>query len=419
METKKMTCCRVVARQCQLRTRWLLLALAFGLALTGCDFKTDEEKEAEEMARETALVEGQWTDGNFSKEGQIKKFTFTVTKGRRYFIWLNDSDEGDRTKTANVGLKISHEDSTVICNNYDNASVLYTKPLTFSASSTGTVTITAAAYGGGWGSYWETGTGTYAIKYTSRAEIDALSEGEWQDDTIIATGQTNKYSIVANDKTRYFIYLNDTDAGSGVTTKTADVGVKISHSDGTIICDDYGNATSLYSKPYTFLAPSTGTITITAASYGGGWGSYWETGIGTYAIKYTARAEYDDLQAGVWKDDSIITSGQTNKYSIHVTAGTAYSIYLNDSDGGDGTKTADVGLKIFYSQDSYADNPIICDNYDGASNLYSKPYTFTASSTGTITITAAAYGGGWGSYWETGIGTYAIRYVIASSASDD
>ena len=410
MERKKMTCCRVAARQCQLRTRWLLLALAFGLVLTGCDFKTDEEKEAEEMARETALVEGQWTDGNFSKEGQIKKFTFTVTKGRRYFIWLNDSDEGDRTKTANVGLKISHEDSTVICNNYDNASVLYTKPLTFSASSTGTVTITAAAYA----SYnWERGTGSYAIKYTSRAEIDALSEGEWQDDTIIATGQTNKYSIAANDKTRYFIYLNDTDAGSGITTKTANMGLKISHSDGTVICSDYDNASSLYSQPYTFLSSGSGIITITAAAYK----PYrWETGIGTYAIRYSSRAEYDTLTAGIWKDDSIITSGQTNKYSVPVIKDTAYSIYLNDSDGGDGTKTANVGLNIFYSQDSYTDNPIICNDYDKASTLYSKPYTFTASSTGTITITVAAYK----PYrWETGIGTYAIRYVIASSDSGD
>lgn len=406
MEMKKMTCCRVAARQCQLRTRWLLLVLAFGLVLTGCDFKTDEEKEAEEMARETALVEGQWTDGNFSKEGQIKKFTFTVTKGRRYFIWLNDSDEGDRTKTANVGLKISHEDSTVICDNYDNASVLYTKPLTFSASSTGTVTITAAAEL--WG--WERGTGTYAIKYTSRAEIDALSEGVWKDDTIIATGQTNKYSIAAIEKTRYFIWLDDTDAGSGVTTKTANVGVTISHSDGTTICDSYDNASSLYARPYTFTTTRSDTITIIAAAEL--WG--WERGTGTYAIKYTSRPEYDVLTKGVWKDDDIITPGQTNKYSISVIRGTTYAIYLNDTDAGSGVtdKTANVGLKIFYSDASYTGDPFICDNYDSASNLYTQPYTFTASSTGTVTITAAAEL--WG--WENGTGTYAIKYDVVSDA---
>ena len=419
METKKMTCCRVAARQCQLRTRWLLLALAFGLVLTGCDFKTDEEKEAEEMARETALVEGQWTDGNFSKEGQIKKFTFTVTKGRRYFIWLNDSDGGDGTKTADVGLKISHSDSTVICDSYGTTDRLYTEPYTFLASSTGTVTMTAAAYKDGYGNGWETGTGTYAIRYTSREEYDTLSEGVWKDDNIIARGQTNKYTFSAVDKTRYFIYLDDIDAGSGITTKTADVGLKVSHSNGTIIRSDYGNASGFYSQPYTFIPSGAGTITMTIAANKEGYGNGWETGTGTYGIKYTSRAEYDELQAGLWKDDSIITSGQTNKYSIHVTAGTVYSIYLNDSDGGDGTKTADVGLKIFYTQDSYTDNPIICDNYGTTDRLYSEPYTFTALSTGTITITTAAYKDGYGNGWETGIGTYAIRYVIASSASGD
>ena len=253
-------------------------AVVFGLTLAGCTMESDNNG----GSGTTKLVEGEWKDGKISEDGQTKKYTFEVSKGARYFIWLNDSSDGDRTKDADVGLKISHEDGTVICDNYGNADNLYTKPLTFSASSTGTVTITAAA-GGKWN--WEGGTGSYAIRYTSRPEYDSLSEGDWKDDIIIATGQTNKYTFSATEKTRYFIYLDDTDAGSGITTKSADVGLKIAYSDGTVICSNYNDANSLYSHPYTFTTSSAGTITITAAAYKSFSG--WEKGTGTYAIKYT------------------------------------------------------------------------------------------------------------------------------------
>ena len=390
-----------------------LFALAMVLGFAGCNQNAEEDGESGGGGDSSAtrLVENAWTDGKISKEGQVKKYTVDVTKGTRYFIWLNDSEEGDRTKTANAGLKISHEDGTVIRDSY--TSWLYTKPLTFSASSTGTVTITVAAYD--WG--WEKGTGTYAIRYTSRSEYDTLTEEKWKDDSIIATGQTNKYTFTAAEKTRYFIYLNDTDAGSGITTKTADVGLKIAHSDGSVICDNYDSADSLYSEPYTFISSIYDTITITVASHSGGWATgSWETGTGTYAVKYTSRPEYITLSESAWYEDDIITKGQTNKYYISVVKGMSYSIYLDDTDAGSGitSKTADVGLKIFY-----AGGKIICDNYGSADSLYAEPYTFTATSTDTITITAASPSGGWATgSWETGTGTYAIKYEIVNQGQN-
>ena len=383
-----------------------LFAVAMGLVLAGCNQDAEDEGGSGGGSGTTKLVEGEWTDGKISKEGQLKKYTFEVSKGARYFIWLNDSDDGDRTKDADIGLKISHEDGTAICNNYNNATSLYTKPLTFSASSTGTVTITAAAYKSFYG--WEQGTGSYAIKYTSRPEYDSLSEGDWKDDTIIATGQTNKYTFTATEKRRYFIYLDDTDTGSGITTKTADIGLKITRNDGTAICNNYDSANSLYSQPYTFISSNYDTITITAAAYKSFYG--WEQGIGTYAIRYTSRPEYITLSTDNWYEDDIITNGQTNKYYISVTAGKSYSIYLDDTDAGNGitTKTADVGLKIFYNGGT-----VICNNYNDANSLYTKPYTFIAPITGIVTITAAAYKSFYG--WEQGTGTYAIRYTISDS----
>ena len=263
----------------------VLFAMAIGLVLASCNQDDEDEggSGGGSSSGTTRLVENVWTDGKISKEGQIKKYTVSVTKGTRYFIWLNDSDDGDRTKDADVGLKISHEDGTVICSSYNDANSLYTKPLTFSASSTGTVMITAAAYKSFHG--WEQGIGTYAIRYTSRPEYITLSNDNWYEDDIITNGQTNKYYIPVTAGKSYSIYLDDTDAGNGITTKTADVGLKIFYNGGTVICNSYNDANSLYTKPYTFKAPTTGTVTITAAAYKSFSG--WEKGTGTYAIKYT------------------------------------------------------------------------------------------------------------------------------------
>lgn len=234
-----------------------------------------------------------------------------------------------------------------------------------------------------------------------------LVEGEWTDGNISKDGQTNKYTISVSKGTRYFIYLND--VSDGDDTKTANVGVKISHSDGTIICNNYADGSDYWEKPFTFVALSGGTVTLTAASY---YYYSWEEGVGTYAIRYTSRPEYDILSEGEWKNDRIIADKQTNKYKINVTAGTKYSIYMNDGCEGDGSKTAEkIGLKIIYTQDSNSENPVICDNYNNACKLYSRPYTFTAPSTGMIIITAASY---YYYSWENGIGTYAIKYTTGS-----
>ena len=376
--------------------------------ITSCFIPTEEQKLEEENSRLIQLQENKPVDGNISKDGQVRKFSFQVIKGTRYFIYLNDVNDGDKTKTANVGMIISHSDGTYICNDYGNVGNCYTEPYTFSAAASGLVTITVASYRDYYG--WEQGSGTFGIKYTSRAEYDVLEEGSWFDDSIIAEGQTNKYIVQGKDKTRYFIYLADKDAGSALTNKTANIGLKIILSDGTYICDNYGNASNCYTYPYSFVTTSNQTIKIITASYRDYYG--WEQGIGTYALRYTTRPEYDELPVGDWVDDSILTDGQINKYTINVIEGKTYQIYLNDIDAGSGitNKTANMGLKIFYSIESNVDLPVICDSYSNASKCYNTPYSFTAKSDGTVVIAAASYRDYYG--WEQGTGTYAIKYTV-------
>ncbi|MBD5406713.1 MAG: hypothetical protein HDR56_03730 [Treponema sp.] len=268
--------------------KWTVLcAVIFGLVFAGCDSVSEESDDIGNVGNSDGsqtsgnyLSESVWTDGKISKDGQTNEYHIAVSEGSRYFIYMNNAWDGDKTKSAYTGLKISFSDGTMICSQYGNADELYAKPYTFTVSRAGVVTITAASYRNYSG--WEKGTGTYAIKYTSRPGYDTLSEGEWKEDKIIAGGQTNNYRIAVSEGARYFIYMNNARDGDGI--KSAQTGLKITHSDGTKINGDYNNATKLFSAPYTFIASSTGTVTITVAASSG---FLWEKGTGTYAIKYT------------------------------------------------------------------------------------------------------------------------------------
>lgn len=288
----------------RINTAWkkIVFFIFLGVLLAGCDFTYhgDKEEESGEDGNSSgggsssgtpALVEGEWTDGTISKDGQIDRYTISVSKGMRYFVYLNDKSNGDGSKTAYIiGMKL-YNGNTPISSSYTYD--CWEKPFTFIALEDGTVTITAASnkYGNDWN--WEEGTGTYGIRYTTRLEYKVLSEEDkWEFDNIITDGQTNKYSLSVTEGTKYSIFLNDKTYGDG--SKTAyRIGITIiytqdSNSDNPVICKDYDNACKLYSKPYTFTAPSTGTVTITAASNKSGNSWDWERGIGTYAIKYTS-----------------------------------------------------------------------------------------------------------------------------------
>ena len=145
-----------------------LAAVVMALMLGACNLN-DEDNENDKTV---SLSKETWTDGKISKDGQTKNYTFTVTQGTRYFVYMNNAWDGDGKMTGYTGMKILHSDGTEIRGWYNDVLGCWTEPVTFVASSTGTVTITVAScVDGSWaatfnGANWEKGTGTYAIKYT-------------------------------------------------------------------------------------------------------------------------------------------------------------------------------------------------------------------------------------------------------------
>lgn len=361
------------------------------------------------------LTEGETKDDNFIVHGQENKYSISVSKGTRYFIYLKDGD--DREKAAyNVRkhVRIDPGNNTTISNDCRNIEKgLYT----FCATSNGTVTITTESYPGDNLEH----VGTYAIKYTSRPEYEVLTEGESKSDEIIIKGQLNTY-LIDNviEGTRYFIYVYDRNNGENTANMFLDMSDQISsYNPKRVLNYDIKGIPSygVRTRPYLFIAKEDGTVTITAASneytersfdsVNGTYGLEHKIGgIGTYAIKYTTRPEYEVLTEGENKSDEIILDGQVNKYKINVIAGTKYSIIKGYG--------RNIGLKIYDNNGKQInDNGYIINN----------SYSFIAPSTGTVTITATSNdidpsGILLNSEWGKGTGSYSIMYTSDSAATE-
>jgi uncharacterized repeat protein (TIGR02543 family) len=202
----------------------------------------------------------------------------------------------------------------------------------------------------------------------------------------------------------YYVWWND--SAQGDSTKTLDVIVNASYSNGSSIY--FADDDSAWTSPQSFTANSTDTIKLRVYTYSSGNGTFaiaYNTGStkpppgdGTYANPFP-------LTSGIWTDGSI-TASTPNKevwYFFNVIAGTKYYVWWNDGYSGDGTKTLDVRVNAYYSNDSY----IHFTNDDSA---WSTPQSFTASSTSTVKLRVYPYSSG------SNIGsTFAIVHSASST----
>ncbi|MDR0455603.1 MAG: hypothetical protein LBH20_02835 [Treponema sp.] len=101
------------------------------------------------------------------------------------------------------------------------------------------------------------------------------------------------------------------------------------------------------------------------------------------------------LTTGVWANGSINTGTDEVWYKFPVTSGTTYYVWWNDDYAGDGSKTLDVVVSAYYSDET----PIFTATDSG----WSSPQSFTASSNDTVYVMVESYDSG-----DTG--TYGIVF---------
>jgi len=105
------------------------------------------------------LTAGVWTNGSITSSASDAAvwYSFSVTKGTTYYVWWNDSYQGNSTKTLDVVVSAKYSSGTRIFTDVDSG---WTYSQSFTATETGMVKIKVAPH-----PYVSGKTGTFAIAY--------------------------------------------------------------------------------------------------------------------------------------------------------------------------------------------------------------------------------------------------------------
>jgi hypothetical protein len=107
--------------------------------------------------------------------------------------------------------------------------------------------------------------------------VTSLSSGIWTNGSITSAGGVKWYSFAVTSGTSYYLWWND--AYQGDSTKTLDVKVSFTQSDGTTI-SGYVDLDSAWTTPQSFSVSSSGTLYIKVQGYS-------STNTGTFGICYS------------------------------------------------------------------------------------------------------------------------------------
>jgi len=342
------------------------------------------------------LTENKWVEGDITKSNSEGWHSINVTRGEKYYIWLNDRDEGDGTKTLSAMVTFLYSNGNSIFTNCYN---FWNNSKDFTANSTGTVYIRVLPYSSG-------GTGTYSIMYNttnkrpdwkspSDADTTKLKDGEWTDGDITSSKSERWYSFDVIYGEVYYIWINNGREGDG--TKNLNARITALYNNGDSI---FTNSSYAWNNPLAFYADFTRKVYVRVLPYS-------SSDTGSYSVVYSTNDKRpswnppppSSLTENKWADGDISKSNSEGWYSFNVTEGEEYYIWLNNRYEGDGTKTLFSMVTVLYSNgDSIFTN---------ISSFWNRPRSFTARSTDTVYVRVLPY-----SLSDTG--TYSVVYSTSS-----
>jgi hypothetical protein len=228
----------------------------------------------------------------------------------------------------------------------------------------------------------------YARTQSSGSPLGSeLSQGTWKDGSV-SSESVSYFYFYATSGSSYTVYWNDSYDGNG--SKTGDVEVSAYwYSDDESIFTRVDNG---YSTGRSITATKTGYVMLKVEPYS-------SNSVGTFAIRYQSSGSPSslgsELSQGTWEDGSV-NSESVLYYYFYATSGSSYTVYWNDSDQGDGSKTGDVEVSAYWYSD---DESIFTRKDDG----YSPGQSFTATKTGYVMLKVEPYS-------SNSVGTFAIGY---------
>lgn len=313
----------------------------------------------------SGLTSGVWLDDSIGSYASLW-YAFPATAGTSYDFSMNNSSQGDGTKTAYTSAQLYHSDrSTAIGNAISSA---YGTPVTFAPSVSETVFVKIT-------NSYSYSAGTFALRIQPSTPATSLTSGVWQSDTMVSNGKL-WYSFPVTSGTSYDFNMNNSYAGDG--TKTSSSTATVYHSDRATTY--VASTNSAYGSSATFVATATETVAILVTN---------SNSAGTFAIRMQPTPP---MTSGVWQGASMVSNG-TLWYSFPVTAGTSYDFNMNNATAGDGTKTASTTATVYHSDRSTT-------YVASTSSAYGAPATFLATATENAVIKITNYYSG---------GTFAIR----------
>ena len=105
----------------------------------------DETAEYEPVDPVT-ITAGQWKNGEIKNAGDVDWYSMDVAQGTKYYLWWNDKEDGDNSKTLDIDVYALYDKNSLISlTDNDKA---WDTPVSFTATKAGKVYLRVRAYGG-------------------------------------------------------------------------------------------------------------------------------------------------------------------------------------------------------------------------------------------------------------------------------
>jgi hypothetical protein len=312
-------------------------------------------------ATAASLTENVWADGNLASAGAVQWYTFTATAAAQYI-----HIEAGTLNYPYIQVYDS-AGSTVGGTEYITAGTPVSRALTVGQEYYIRVRPYSSSY-----------TGTYQIGFTASSTpppitlpttgVTQLTANTWGNGSLASAGAVQWFKFTATAAAQFIHTTLGTLTGGVYIQVYADtgtaVGISSSLGNGGFVSRTLTDGQEYYIRVWAYTSGNTGT----------------------YQIAYnTSSAAPPPLTAGVWANGSL-TAGGSVTYTMSVTSGTTYRIWWNDSYQGNGTKSVDVIVSARYTSSG-------ASIFSGVDSGWSSPQSFTANSTGTVTITVSGYSG--------------------------
>jgi len=268
------------------------------------------------------LTAGKWTNGEITESAGETWYKFTATAATNY-LWWNDSNSGDKTKTLDVNVSVFKSDETPITTNNDSAWSYGRSVQSLTVGEEYYVCVTPKTSGG---------TGSFAIAFNNDyytrpllvpASPKSLTAGTWADDEISTQGGENYYSFNAAAGTPYYLWWNEIGTTNGNGLKTLNVDVSVFSGDGDILLSN--NTGNGWANSQTITPAKGGTIYIRLKA-----NSAYNTG--TYGIVYATTnkrpaipaPDFVQVTEGVWANGEIAKAGGEQWFKFKATKATQF-----------------------------------------------------------------------------------------------